>query len=74
MFLRKYMLGVSSGGMRVALGIRRPCRMASAGVSDRKQKSEIANLKSADLKPPSNLPPAPARIPPGRLETTVGLI
>ena len=29
--------------------IRRPCRMASTGVSDRKHKSEIANLKFADL-------------------------
>ena len=32
------MLGVWPGGMRIALGIRRPCRMASAGMSDPKQK------------------------------------
>ena len=47
--LRKYIFEVWPGEMRVALGIRRPCRMASAGVSNPNHKSEIANLKSADL-------------------------
>ena len=51
--------------------IRRPCRMARAGVSNPNHKSVIANLKSADLKPPSYLPPAPPRIPPGRLKMRI---
>ena len=44
------------GGMRVALQIRRPCRMVKAGMSDPQPKSDIADLKSADLRPPLKSP------------------
>ena len=39
-----------------------------------KPKVQIANLKSADHKPPSYLPPAHLRIPPGHPKPTVRLI
>ena len=35
-------------------------------------KLQISNLQISN--PPSNLPPVPPRIPPGRLTTTMGLI
>ena len=53
--------------------IRRPCRMARAGVSDRKQKS-TSQITSCRSQTPSKSPPAPPRIPPGRPKSTVHLI
>ena len=55
------MFGVWPGGMRVALRIRRPCRMASAGVSNPNHKSVICKSQICrSLTPLKSSPSAPA--------------